>query len=107
MTDYSLVLSREYPGREWSLNANDYSSLTIHDDGPKPTKAKLDSLWPKVQHDVELERIRAAREARYRVETDPMFMKVQRGEDGITLDDWKAAVDAIRADLPYPTLPEA
>ena len=105
MTDYALVLSREYPGREWSLNGNDYATLTMHDDGPKPTKAKLDSLWPKVERDVELDSIRAAREARYRHETDPMFMKVQRGEDGVTLDDWKAAVEQIRADLPYPEEP--
>jgi hypothetical protein len=34
-----------------------------------------------------------------------MFMKVQRDQDGITLDDWKAAVAQIKADLPYPEAP--
>lgn len=105
MTDYTAVLSREYPGREWSLNGNDYSTLTIHDGGSKPTKATLDSKWPKVQHDLELERLKAARNARYQAETDPLFFKAQRGEDGVTMADWSAAVDAIRAELPYPEMP--
>lgn len=64
MTDYALVLSRKYPGREWSLNGNDYASLTIHDDGPKPTKKTLDDLWVQVQHDVKWDGVRAERDRR-------------------------------------------
>jgi hypothetical protein len=105
MTDYAAVLTAEYPGAEWTLNGDDYAGLTWLSDSPKPTKKKLDEAWPKVQHDRELARIRAARQARYQAETDPMFMKVQRDQDGITLDDWKAAVAQIKADLPYPEAP--
>lgn len=64
MTDYAIVLTREYPGREWSLNGNDYASLTIHDDGPKPTKKTLDDLWVQVQHDVKWDGVRAERDRR-------------------------------------------
>ena len=46
-----------------------------------------------------------ARQARYQAETDPLFMKAMRDEeDGVTLADWKAAVAAIKTDLPYPTM---
>jgi hypothetical protein len=107
MTDYAAVLTREYPGREWSLNGNDYASLTVHDDGPKPTKKTLDDKWPKVQYDQELESVQQARHARYVAESDPLFFKAQRDDDGVTLDDWKAAVAQIKADLPEPTPPGA
>lgn len=64
MTDYALVLTRKFPGRQWTLNNNDYASLTILDDGPKPTKKTLDDLWVQVQHDVEWDRVRAERDRR-------------------------------------------
>ena len=105
MTDYAVVLSSIRPGTAWTLVGDDYSGLTWLDDSPKPTKKTLDDAWPQVQHEREVARIRAERAARYQAETDPMFMKVQRGEDGVKLEDWKAAVDAIRADLPYPDAP--
>ena len=64
MTDYALVLSREFPGREWSLSGNDYASLIMHDDGPKPTKKTLDDKFPQVQQDVKWDAVRAERDAR-------------------------------------------
>ena len=47
--------------------------------------------------------VEEARRARYQAETDGMFFAAQR--DGTSLDDWKAAVDQIKADLPYPQAP--
>ena len=41
-----------------------------------------------------------ARRLRYQLETDGLFFSAQR--DGLPLDEWKAAVAAIKADLPYP-----
>lgn len=64
MTDYALVLTREYADREWSLNGNDYASLVIHDGGTKPTKKALDDLWPKVQSDVAWDAVRLERDRR-------------------------------------------
>jgi hypothetical protein len=102
MTDYAAVLTAEYPGSEWSLNGDDYAGLTWLSDTPKPTQAALDAAWPAVQAAQERAAVQQARAVRYQAETDPMFFKAQRGEDGITVEDWQAAVDAIRAELPYP-----
>ena len=103
MVDYAAVLTAEYPGAEWTLNGDDYAGLTWLSDSPKPTKAALDKKWPKVQYDREVAAIAAARRARYQAETDGMFFAAQR--DGAPLDAWQAAVDQIKADLPYPEAP--
>jgi hypothetical protein len=105
MTDYAAVLNAIRPGTIWELDGQDYAGLTWLDDSPKPTKKTLDDAWPAVQHDLEVAAIRAERHRRYLAETDPLFMKAQRDEDGATLDGWKAAVAAIKADLPYPAAP--
>jgi hypothetical protein len=101
--DYAAVLSSIRPDDEWSMVGNDYATLVWHSDTPKPTKKTCDDAWPAVQLEQQVADIRAQREERYQHETDPMFYKHMRGEDGITLDDWKNAVNQIRTDLPYPT----
>ena len=52
MTNYALVLERRHPGRQWSINDNDYDTLVIHDDGSKPSKKSLDDAWPSVQAEI-------------------------------------------------------
>ena len=106
MIDYALVLTHhpEYAGRLWTIN-DDYSTLVMLDDGPKPTKAALESRHDAVAAELETKQIEAARRARYQTETDGMFFAAQR--DGGDLTAWQAAVDAIKADLPYPAEPEA
>jgi hypothetical protein len=103
--DYALVLTHhpDYAGRLWTMTDNDYATLTMTDGGPKPTKKSLDAAWPQVQHDRETARVEAARRARYQQETDGLFFAAQR--EGGDLTGWQAAVDAIKADLPYPELP--
>ena len=49
MTDYSMVLATNYPGAQWSLTGNDYDTLVMHDNTPKPSKDDLDAAWPAVQ----------------------------------------------------------
>jgi hypothetical protein len=104
MTDYALVLTDDYPGRQWQINANDYDTLTFFDDEPVPTKAELDAKWPAVKHARAIHDVEAARRARYQAETDGIFFAAQR--DGGDLTAWKAAVDQIKADLPYPEEPK-
>ena len=103
MTDYAAVLTAIRPGAEWSLNNNDYATLEWYSDSPKPTKKTLDDAWPQVQYDGEHATVEAARRARYQAETDGLFFEAQR--EGGDLTAWKAAVDQIKADLPYPTAP--
>jgi len=45
------------------------------------------------------------RAATYAAEADPLFFKAQRGE--ASMDDWTAAVEAIRARFPYPSEAES
>jgi hypothetical protein len=103
MTDYAAVLAAIRPGAQWTLDGDDYAGLTWLDSSPKPTKKTLDDAWPQVQYDRDHAAVEEARRARYQAETDGMFFAAQR--DGTPLDDWKAAVDQIKADLPYPEEP--
>jgi hypothetical protein len=103
MTNYAAVLVALYPDDEWTLLGDEYSGLTWLSDTPKPTKKKLDDAWPQVEYDRAHAEIEDARRARYQAETDGLFFAAQR--DGTSLDDWKAAVDAIKAELPYPEAP--
>ena len=102
-TDYAAVLTAIRVGAQWTLNGEDYAGLTWLDDSPKPTKKTLDDAWPQVQYDRDHAAVEAARRARYQAETDGLFFAAQR--DGTPLDAWKAAVDQIKADLPYPEEP--
>ena len=103
MTDYPAVLAAIRPGAQWSLDGDDYAGLTWLDDSPKPTKKTLDDAWPQVQYDNEYAQVEQSRRARYQAETDGMYMAAVR--EDLPLDDWKAAVAAIKADLPYPEPP--
>lgn len=49
MIDYAAVLTANYPGAQWSLYGNDYNTLVMHDDTPKPSQQELDDAWPAVQ----------------------------------------------------------
>lgn len=100
MTDYAVVLTAIRPDSLWSITDNDYATLDWQSDTPKPTQKTLDDAWPQVQHDRDHAQVEQARRARYQVETDGMFFAAQR--DGGNLTAWTAAVNAIKADLPYP-----
>ena len=43
MTDYSAVLTANYPGKQWTLNNNDYDTLEWLSAGTAPTQAELDA----------------------------------------------------------------
>ena len=104
MTDYPAVLAALYPGAEWTLDGDDYAGLTWLSDTPKPTKKKLDDAWPQVQHDLEVAQITRARRVRYQDETDGLYFDAMRA-DTPDLAAWRAAVDQIKAELPYPEAP--
>ena len=55
---------------------------------------------PEEAREAEIARLRAARQAAYHAEADPINKKWQRGE--AEKEDWLAAVEAIRARYPYP-----
>jgi hypothetical protein len=106
MVDYAAVLTHhpDYAGRRCSIINNDYATLVIHDDGPKPTKKSLEDRYPAVAYQLEYAAVQAARRARYQAETDGLFFAAQR--EGGDLTAWQAAVEQIKAELPYPEAPE-
>ena len=103
--DIPAVLNAIRPNTLWSINGDqsDYANLTWLDETPKPTKKTLEDAWPQVQYQRDYAQVEQARRARYQAETDGIYMAAVR--DDLPLDDWKAAVAAIKADLPYPQAP--
>jgi hypothetical protein len=102
-TDYAAVLTARYPDAEWKMDGDTFPGLTWLSDGPAPTQAELDALWAEVAYERAYAQVEAARRARYQSETDGMFFAAQR--EGGDLTVWAAAVDQIKADLPYPSVP--
>jgi len=103
MTDYAAVLVALYPGAQWSLSGNDYSTLEWFEDTPKPTQAELDAAWPQVDYNDQIAAVENARRADYETTSDPLFFEWQRG-DG-TEQAWLDAVAAVKAAHPYPPAP--
>ena len=62
MTDYAAVLIRNYPGAEWSLSGNDYSTLLWLSESPAPSQDELDAAWPAVHDAVAWDAIRVERD---------------------------------------------
>jgi len=101
--DISLVLSRRYPGSEWTLNGDSYSGLTWLSDGEAPTLAELEAEWAQVEYEAAYEAVQKQRQAAYQSESDPVFFDYQRGE--VTEQDWLDAVQAVKDAHPYPVDP--
>lgn len=99
----ALILSKNYPGTQWSLTGFDYSGLEWLDDSPKPSQKELESQWGEVEYGVELDAVKQARHNAYVAPngSDAIFLKYQRGE--ATKQEWLDAVQAINDAHPYPT----
>jgi hypothetical protein len=50
--DIATILTRRYPGSEWTLDGDNYSGLTWLSDTTKPTKKTLEGLWAEVQAEI-------------------------------------------------------
>jgi len=98
-TVYSEVLLEMYPGTEWSIQNNDYSTLLWHLSTPKPTKKPLDGLWPETQRALARAEVERARHAAYIKEADPLFFYWQAGKG--TKAAWEAKRAEIDARHPY------
>ena len=59
MIDYSLILSTNYVGKQWSLIGESYDGLTWFDESPKPAQSELDALWETTQTTVANEKAQA------------------------------------------------
>lgn len=102
--DIAQILTQRYEGSEWTLDGNNYSSLTWLSDTPKPTLEELQLQWEDVEFEIEVERVQALRKAAYQNESDPIFFDWQRGE--VMEQEWLDSVQAIKDRYPYPVVEE-
>lgn len=103
MIDYAAILTSKYFGTIWSIDGNDYSTLTWENASAKPTQAELDALWPEVDYENQCKVVENTRHAEYIKTSDPIFFEWQRGTK--TQADWDNAVQAIKDANPYPPAP--
>lgn len=61
--------------------------------------------WDKNALEREISAIEELRKTAYAAESDYLRDYYLRGENGVTLEDWKAKVEEIRARYPYPEQP--
>ena len=95
-----MILSRLYPGSEWTLNGDSYGGLTWLSEGDAPSEAELQAEWEQVEYEVAFEAVEQARAEAYRATSDPIFFEYQRGD--ATEAQWLAAVKAVKDANPYP-----
>jgi len=101
--DIAKILSKRYPGAEWTLSGDSYSGLTwLSEDIERPTLEELQLHWEDVQIEIATEAIRNQRLAAYREESDPIFFDYQRGE--ATEEEWLDAIQDIKDRYPYPVI---
>ena len=51
--DIAAILTLRYSSSEWILQGDTYETLIWLSDTPKPTEAKIQSLWSEVQAEIE------------------------------------------------------
>lgn len=107
MTNYVASIMHLVPNANISYAGVDvaYEDINWLDERTQPTKEECDAIWQTVNYNQQYETIRRARQERYTNETDGLFFDAQR--EGLPLDEWIAAVNAIKAELPYPEAPAA
>ena len=101
--DIATILTRRYPGSEWTLNGDSYSGLTWLSAGKKPTLKALEAEWAQVEYEIAYARVEADRQVAYRDTADPIFFEFQRGDK--TEAEWLDAVQAVKDANPYPVDP--
>jgi hypothetical protein len=106
MTNYVAALVNLVPEALISYTGTDvpFESIEWQDSRPMPTKAECEAAWPQIEFELAYASVERRRRERYQAETDGMFFAAQRADGDLTA--WAAAVDSIKAELPYPTAPK-
>jgi hypothetical protein len=102
MTDYVQALMYLVPNALVSYTGVqvEYEAIEWLDERPQPSKAECEAIWPQANYELQHAQVEAARRQRYTNETDGVFFAAMRADGDLT--EWKAAVEAIKAELPYP-----
>lgn len=67
-----------------------------------PEEIAYREAWEVGAYDREVALVETQRLSAYREESDPLFFKYQRDEDGITKQAWLDKIEEIRARYPMP-----
>lgn len=95
------VLQVIRPGASWALDGNDYSGLQWLDENQeKPTEEECLVALSNMQVTFANNAVREAREQAYRLNSDPLFFKWQRGS--IEKQVWLDEIQRIKDENPYP-----
>lgn len=100
--DITAILLSKYPDAKWTLDGDSYAGLEWLSKSEKPSESELEALWPEVQYGLQVAAVEEQRQAAYQLESDPLFFKYQRNEDGVTKAAWVAKVEEIRERYPMP-----
>jgi hypothetical protein len=65
MAAYIDLLARRYPGRQFTMYANDPRTLVAVDGGPVPTKEELDAQMAEVDAEIDAEQRQARQQERF------------------------------------------
>lgn len=94
MIDYSLILIKNYSGKQWSVSET-YDSLQWLDETPKPTQAELDSQWESVKKSIADNEYKNKRAKEYPSFADQFDLLYHGGYDA-----WKAQIQAVKDKYP-------
>lgn len=95
------VLHEIRPGATWILDGNSYSGLQWLDENQeKPTEEECLVAISDMQATFANNVVREAREQAYRLNSDPLFFKWQRGS--IEKQVWLDEIQRIKDENPYP-----
>jgi hypothetical protein len=105
MTNYVATFMHLVPNALISYTGNDlaYGDIEWLDERNQPTQAECDAVWSQVEYEANYAQVQRDRQARYVLETDGLFFDAMRADQNLA--EWIAAVEAIKAALPYPTMP--
>lgn len=53
--DIATILTRKYPGQEWTLDGDTYAGLQWLSATAKPSETELSALWDEVQAEIQAE----------------------------------------------------
>ena len=53
--DFTHILTKRYPGEQWTLNGDHYVGLEWLSESTKPTEKALKKLWPSVEAEIAAE----------------------------------------------------
>ncbi len=99
--DIVSVLKTIRPDANWRINGPEYTNIDWLDDiETKPTLLECQECWVQIKPLIERENLSRSRRFAFEEHSDPLFLKVWRGE--VSEQEWLDSVEMVRSMYPYP-----